>query len=611
MGKKIKLRVLSIVLLLVIALTSCSRSTTLKSTDSKETTQKETSSKPAKKTQPSSKEAKAEQEAFDAYMDEIFVKELPLNIINLHFLVEKPQDFGIKSYDVTMGQPTREEFDKAEVDMNEYLDKVNSFNYDYLTDKQQLTYKIIKTSIEDSLKSCDFYLYSEYLSPLKGLQSQIPTLLSDYAFNNEKDVQDYINILALYPEYFKNIMIFEKEKSDAGLFMPDYEVDEVIDQCNQFLSDKDNHYLIQSFNDRVDALDFLTDDQKTSYKAQNVEATKTYVYPTYDYLISEITTLKGTCKNDGGLCNVDKGKDYYELLVRDNTGSNKSVEDIEAMIKDQYYKDLDEMSKICEKNSNVYSDIRKYDVDTSDPKKIMDYLQDKIKDDFPEGPDTNLKIMDVPKAIEKYQAPAYYLIPALDNYESNVIYINKSKENVGQNLYSTLAHEGFPGHLYQTTYYMNTKPANIRSLFSFTSYDEGWATYAENYSYTFSGQSEDIARLNQLNTNTSFAIYCLCDIGINYDGWTKEDTVKFCATSYINEVDATKIYQTLIEEPALYLRYYESYLEFLELRDKAEKELGNKFNIKDFHQFILETGPAQFEIIDEWMDKWIDEQKKS
>lgn len=602
MNKKSKLRVLSIILLIVMVLTSCSRSVSLKSGNSKETTQSDASK--------NSKEAKAEQDAFDTYMDEIFVKEVPCNTISLHYLLAHPENFGITSYNVTLGQATKAEFDKGTTDMTAYLDKVNSFNYDLLTDKQQLTYKIVKTNLEDSLKNTnDYYYYTEYLSPLKGMQSQIPTLLSDYTFYKEKDVQDYIAILGLFPDYFKSILDFEKEKSDAGLFMPDYEADEVIDQCNQFLSDRDNHYLIQSFNDRIDALTFLTDEQKTTYKDQNVQAMKNSVYPSYESIISSISSLKGTCKNDGGMCKAPKGKDYYELLVRDNTGSAKSVDDIKDMIEDQFYDDIAEVTKICSKNADAFTAMDTYDVDTKDPQAVINYLQDKIKDDFPAGPDTNLKIMDVPKAIEKYQAPAYFLIPSLDNIQDNVIYINKSSDNADMNLYSTLAHEGFPGHLYQSTYYMNTKPANVRSLFSFTSYDEGWATYAENYSYTFSGQTSDIARLNQLNSNISFEIYCLCDIGINYEGWSKEDTVKFCKDAGVDESSATKIFQTLVEEPALYLRYFESYMEFLELRDRAEDELGDDFDIKEFHKFILETGPAQFEIIDEWMDKWIKDQK--
>src|SRR5574344_1232915 len=199
MNKKSKLRVLSIILLIVMVLTSCSRSVSLKSGNSKETTQSDASK--------NSKEAKAEQDAFDTYMDEIFVKEVPCNTISLHYLLAHPENFGITSYNVTLGQATKAEFDKGTTDMTAYLDKVNSFNYDLLTDKQQLTYKIVKTNLEDSLKNTnDYYYYTEYLSPLKGMQSQIPTLLSDYTFYKEKDVQDYIAILGLFPDYFKSIL---------------------------------------------------------------------------------------------------------------------------------------------------------------------------------------------------------------------------------------------------------------------------------------------------------------------------------------------------------------------------------------------------------------------
>lgn len=169
-------------------------------------------------------------------------------------------------------------------------------------------------------------------------------------------------------------------------------------------------------------------------------------------------------------------------------------------------------------------------------------------------------------------------------------------------LFTTLAHEGYPGHLYQTVYYSATNPDSIRSLLSFGGYTEGWATYSEMLSYYFAPLSDEQATLMQRNSSVILGLYALADMGIHYDGWTLLDTVSFFRDYGIQDTKTIEeIYNLIIADPGNYLKYYIGYVEFLELKKKAIEKWGDDFSQERFHKAILETGPAPFDILEEYV----------
>ncbi len=552
--------------------------------------------------------AEEEQQRFDEYTDEVFLSEVQLNIINLHFTLAHPEEYGIEDYEVTLGSFSEED-DKESYDLiRGYIQELEGFDYDLLTPEQQLSYDIFMMYSKDALKREDFRLYNNYLSPTTGMQSYIPTLLAEYTFYSEKDVTDYLEILELLPSYFEDLMAFEKEQSEAGFFMPDFEVDKVVEQCEQFMADPENHYLIDSFNLRIDETDFLEDATKEDYKAQNVLLMQKSVIPAFDYLVTELKKLKGTGLNDRGLEAFENGQKFYELLVRDSTGSDKSVEEIQQLIIDRYYSALEEILNLTMEDEDVFERMDDCPIDLSDPYTVLNHLNTEITTDFPTPADLPFEVNYVPESMEEYTNPAYYILPPIDDLQNNIIYINRGNLTGGTEDFVTLAHEGFPGHLYQTTYFYGKNPSKIRKLFSFSGYSEGWGTYAEMYAYSLSQMDDAAIRLNELNKIYTFSIYCLADIGINYDGWSYEETIDFFNSMGLEEEVGREIFQAMVEDPALYLAYYLGYLEFMELRAEAESTLGEAFNLKDFHTFLLDIGPAQFEIIAQRMQMWIEEQ---
>ncbi len=551
---------------------------------------------------PSSK--KTTPEDFDAFTEELFRNELSQNTLNLHYTLAYPKNYGIEDYDVSLGSFEMSDiYDYSEL---EELEKtLKDFSYDDLTDEQQLTYDILNDYIETENTVKDLPLYGELLNPLTGYQSQLPVLLAEYTFRTKEDIENYLTLTASIEESFHSIIEYEKARSEAGLFMPDYAAEAIIEQCSTFIEDPENNYMIEVFNDKIDAFSGLSDTERNDYKERNHTIITTNIVNAYRSLIDSLTELKGSGVNEGGLCNFKDGKRYYEYLVKNATGSSKSIKNLQKMTERYIDNCINEMISIAALNPNVLNDISTYSFDLTEPNDILEDLISKISVDFPEPPKVNYTVKYVHESMEESLSPAFYLTPPIDDPSQNVIYINNG--SVSDDLYTTLAHEGYPGHLYQTVYTNSSDLPLIRNLFSSPGYTEGWATYVEYYAFGISGLEKNLAQTLSLNGSASLGLYAYVDMAVNYNGWDRTDVEEFFAGYGIEDKEATDfIYEAMVEDPANYLSYFIGYLEILELKDKAQKTLGDKFVLKDFHNFFLTIGPAPFSIIEKEMDIWMD-----
>jgi uncharacterized protein (DUF885 family) len=581
--KKVYL-LLSLVLLALVA-TGCSK------TDSKQT----------------QAQIDASRTEFDKLTDEIFLNQVQSDSITLNYTLAHPENYGVKDFTPTLGDYTLDSMKENLVESENYYARLKDITYKNLSDDQKLTYDILKDYYSAGNNDEDLLLYLEILSPTVGLQAQLPVLYSEFSFYDKQDIEDYLELLPKTYDYFKQIIEFEKQKSAAGLFMSDTSADDIVAQCESFIASKEDNFLITVFNDKVAGFEGLTKEEIKDYQAKNKKAVLDYVIPAYQLLIDGLNDLKGTGTNEGGLCNFDKGKEYYESLVRTETGSSRSIKELLELLDKYSNKYIGEMSALMTKDSSLADQIEDYSFKLTDPKEILSYLEEEIKKDYPEMEKVNYNVKYVNKSLEDFISPAFYLTPAIDNYNNNNIYINGGKKYDLSQIFTTLAHEGYPGHLYQCVYFAQQNPAPVRSVMNYGGYTEGWATYVEMSSYHMAGLDEKLATLLEKNMAVILIMYARADIGINYEGWTKDDTADYLAQMIGVTDDETinTFYNSMIEEPANYLQYTIGYLEFKELRAKAEKELGDKFSAKSFHEFILKTGPAPFDVLDNNMDDWI------
>lgn len=552
-----------------------------------------------------------EQHSFDKFLNNLFVIEVQSDTLSLNYSLADPEKYGISNTKATLGEYSINHMNESVSASENYLSRLLSFHYEKLTHDQQLTYQILKGYLERDISMGSFPYYNECLGPTTGIQAQLPILLAEYNFYRKNDIDEYLRLLPCVYAYFEDIAKYEVEKSENGLFMSDAVANRIINQCKAFIKNPEDNFLIEYFNEKISTYEGLSQSEVLYYEAVNKAAVLKYVIPAYKLLIKELVSLLGTGKNNAGLYYYPQGQSYYENLVKYKTGSGKTMDQMIRMLDNAISKGLINITALTLSDKslvNKYLSFKSFPI--TDPQQILMDLKKDIVKDFPEAVPVNCNIKYVPKSLSDYLSPAMYLIPPIDNYTENNIYINGNDAKTLSMIYTTVAHEGYPGHLYQSVYFRSQDPAPIRNLMNFNGYDEGWATYVEMYSYHISGIDEKLADFLEDNNVVILCMYARADIGIQYEGWSKEKVISY-VTDFIGDDEiAAVIYDTLLEEPAIYLPYAIGYLEIMELRERAEKELGDKFVAKDFNKFLLDIGPAQFNIISEYMDNWIKEKLK-
>lgn len=539
---------------------------------------------------------------FLAYTNQLFMKEVTSDSITLHYTVASPEALSIPEQTPTLGHISEQSRLDSIAQVSDYLKELKNISYDALPKEDQITYDIIKWQFETIESSKDFSYFQESISPVIGIQAQLPILLAEYEFRCSKDIEDYLLLLRELPQYYEEQLAYEKEKAAAGLFMADFTVDTIEQQCNDFLCDVESHYLTTTFNQKIDSLSWLSDEQKEQFRQISLNTLTEYVYPAYKKLSEGLTALKDTNTNKEGLCHFPNGKEYYAFLVKRSTGSESTPEELIKRTQKQIQKDLQAMSVVIDQKPEVLENLQDLSVSFSKPEEILTHLQERMKEDFPTPPAVNYTVKYVDPSLEEHLSPAFYLTPPIDRISQNVIYINSPSFRDNIQLFTTLAHEGYPGHLYQNVFSQSTNPDKIRSLFSFPGYAEGYATYAEMYSYNYLGLGQEVSSLLQLSSSVTLGLYASLDLGIHNQGWSIEDARNFLHKYGIQDETAiTQMYQAIVAEPGNYLKYYVGYLEFLTLREKAEKLWGNDYSDKKFHQYILQMGDAPFTVLEKYL----------
>ncbi len=570
--------------------------------------------------------------AFEKFTNELFCQETASNTVSLHYTLRNPEEFGIREAPVTFGTFETDENRKL-ASVENIRRAMEEFDPEQLSVTNRLTFDVLDYYMDRLKENAEFTLYEEPLGLVSGIHTQLPVLLSEYQFYDREDVDIYLELMKMTPEYFQSLIAFEQAKSDAGLFMSDAAAMQVVEQCKVFMNMGESNYLITTFVDRIGQVRGLSEKEKSIYIQRNALMLTSYVLPAYSKLSAALQSLMGTGVNDQGLCYFPEGKEYYEQVVKVSTGSERSVSEMKDLTKRQIVEDLEAMERVLgitqddrmkhvvgkgsdtQEEGNVSQEAAALignpeeaheaaAMDTANPISILNGLKKEIAKTFPTAPDTTVSVKYVPEALQGNLSPAFYMIPAIDSYEENVIYVNQAHMGNPLTLFTTLAHEGFPGHLYQNVYYAGTDPDPARSMFNTGGYVEGWATYAEMCSYYLAPITKEQATILQKNSSIILGLYTLADIGIHYDGWSRLDALAFFSNYGIQDVNTVnRIYDLVLGSPGNYAKYYIGYVEFLELKKEYAAEKGTEFSQKEFHKDVLMTGPAPFELVEKYMGK--------
>lgn len=537
--------------------------------------------------------------SFSEFCTTLFREEMKSNTMNLHFTLKDPKAAGIDSYEITLGSLSGDSPHNQARQLKKLSEELKKYSHRSLKGKDRLTCRLLSDYISRQQNLAAYPYYDEPLTPSGGVTSQLPVLLAEYTFRNTRDIKDYLGLLSQMDTYFLGILDYEQKKADAGLFMSDEACLKVIEGCEVFTEHPDDNFLIDTFSNRLNAMDGLTDTQKNAYLKQHSKVLSDHVIPAYSQMIKGLTMLLGRGHNNWGLCNFPEGKAYYEAVVSADTGCDDSVEDLFSQIAKARREDLMFCQNLLEKNPKLASQSPKPDAALKEENAMISRLQKEILTDFPAPPQTDVEICHVDPALSEYLAPAFYITAPIDDISHNRIYINDAKNDTDIYYFTTLAHEGYPGHLYQTICTSSYGAPEVRSLLNYPGYTEGWATYTEMQAFYYAGLDQDLASLLQHNQAATLSLYATADIGIHYFGWEKEKNAAFWSEYGVDDTATVKrITDLILEEPGNYLKYYVGYLKFRQMREQLALE-NKSFSVSAFHEAILRTGPSPFSILEE------------
>lgn len=574
---------------------------------------------------------------FRACTNTIFTTDISGNPLNLHYTLAYPESSGIKDYSLSLGTFDPTQLSGQKILLENRRTMINAFPARDLSPDNRLTQQILSLYYETQLLPARQYLLDEALSPSLGTQAQLPILLAEYTFRKEDDVRNYLKLLTSVDSYLESILSFEKLKAQNGTFMSDATADRIISQCSAFIKDPDDNYLASVFSEKIQSLSGISEQKKAAYQKLHNQILTGQVLPAYQSLIDGLYLLKGSGKNPGGLCQFAGGKAYYEYLIKSSCGIYDTVPEIQSRLIHQFQTDLSLATKLMGSSTatptfakDVFLPISKAETGTpsgifsfsaglidaasglsftstpsaaeTSPEQILEDLQKQIQTDFPAVPSTSYEVKYVHPDLEEHLSPAFYLTPPIDTLSPNDIYINRHANMSGLELYTTLAHEGFPGHLYQTITFASSAPDPVRYLPAMGGYVEGWATYAESFAYTYYQPDSTDGQLSWLNRSLNLCMMSLLDTVIHYNGWNQERCATFLSQLGITDNTIQKeIYQVIVEDPANYLKYYLGYLQFLDLQQEVRELAGDAFHLHSFHQKVLSAGPCQFPILKQWI----------
>lgn len=543
---------------------------------------------------------------FDTFTNTLFKEMVASDALSLNYTLSHPETYGVQKQAGGFRPISYEDLQQTAPESENLLYKLQQFDKEKLSLPQKILYDSLSYTLKSNQKNAEFLLFSRPLSPVTGLQAQLPVLLAEYTFDSAEDIEDYFALLRSIPEYFSSVLSFMDLQANSSLLPCRDTLQQIIHQCMSFTENDGSTILTSSFSSRMKDCHFLDKKTKKKYRKINQNLVATCILPAYTKLIDGLNVLQTKSGTDGSLCSYENGIKYYEYLFAAETGSYQNPDKYFEELSLRLDKARETLLAYAKKDPSLFSKQNTPATPGITPKEQLAALSHAISDDFPQTSDVNVKVSYVDKSLEDYLSPAFYLTPPLDAYTENIIYINQSERFSGSDLAPTLAHEGYPGHLYQNVFFREQNRPLLSYALNFSGYTEGWATYAENYAYKYFGLSRDEVGILRNNAIFSLCIYGLADIGIHYYGWDETELTTFLQKHANSNADSChSLYTTIVDEPGSYLKYTIGYMEFLKLKTTAKKQMGDRFSELSFHTFVLSAGPAPFSVLEEYMkDLW-------
>lgn len=538
-----------------------------------------------------------------AEFDRAFQEKMLLNDpTTFHQLVHDPVQMGLDATKVPVTLEWADEAADAEA-YGEYralLEQMLTIPYEELTEREQFAYDTLKQWFTHLLDGEQYAYYYEPLEAYVGEQVNIPLVLWMYFIREEKDVEAYLTLLEGMPAYLDGMLQYEQKRAELGLFMTETALDSVQEDLEDIYDAGEELFLYETFATQLADLG-LTEAEMAPYLARNDAGLKALM-DGYRALNDGLEALRGSCSEPKGMSGEER--EYFEYRVRDESGKNLSPNGALQLLEEQLIRTYSILFAAMQGMSSFEEPV--LSVGSTDEN--LAYLEETVEEILPPLPEVEIEFYHVPETLSDMFSPAAYLHPAVDNWQHNTILMNLDEDDT--NVLPTLAHEAYPGHMYQYVYqYAIEDLPRSQILAETTTYAEAWSQHAE---FLLATEGAALDRVYMLYSHALSAYTTLMttyiSIKVNYYNMDQAGVISTCEWYGLTEDFADYAYELAIDNPYYTMPYAFGYANLMDLYNQVSEKTDNDPDaIKAFYQFYLDLGPSYFNLIEKKVDTWLDE----
>ncbi len=543
---------------------------------------------------------KDENQAFEKFMDSEFREMMESDYMTMHFTLKDFAKTGYDKPDLTVGDASWESYEEAYQEGLDTAAVLKSFDYDALSEENKINYDTYLFYLE-RLNEMNAMPQLDFVFAPNGVLDNLTVNFTEFAFYREEDINDYLEVLSTVDSYLDECMELTRRQAADGFFMCDAALNTTLESIDKFTGKTEDNELIIIFNKNIDAMEGISEAHRQEYKDRNRDIVLNEYIPAYQRAGEELKKLQGSRRGGDSIYDLEGGREFYESLLKFKTSSNLSPQEIFDLADGYLRQELQTYILMMYLGEGDLEEARPQE----DAESVLHFLQNHLED-FPAGPDVTFTASYLDPSVAKPSTVAYYLNPPIDDVTDNIIRINGDLVGDTNELYTTLAHEGFPGHCYQITWFLNQNPHPLRSQITTLGYTEGWAMYVQDWAWRNSGLSAESAELQRLDLNVSYMLNAAADVAVNGLGYDRNELETYLSELGLSADAAESLYDFVCEQPGLITPYGIGLIQFLKLKDMAEASLGEQFNLKEFNTVLLTGGDRPFALVEADVRKYIE-----
>ena len=525
-----------------------------------------------------------------------------------------------------------EELEEGLEEMRQAKKILESYDDSQLSQQQSITKKIALFDLNNNIKQQEQFPFHNFpLNQIGGIHLNMIQFMTDiHPIRSGSEAAAYIDRLDMLDEVFESQMEILNAQKEAGIFPPRFVFDHVIRQLSEFLEgSKGSNPIRDVFQRKISEID-LSEEAQAELMSDLDSAMQTSVKPGFNLLLDfMMETLPMANPNDGAW-SLPNGDEFYALRLKAQTTTDYTAEEIhniglsevdriskrmQAILSELNYGDNlivgEMMNKLNEDSQFLYADTPdRKSIVVNDYNDIVEETWLAAADSFHKMPESTVEVRAVPEYSEQNEAGGYYMSPALDGSRPGVFYANlyDIKQTPTYSMRALAFHEAIPGHHLQNALNMENEELTLFRRFGYytSAFGEGWALYSERLSLELGMAKSLYDELGVLQSELFRAVRLVVDTGLHYKRWTREEAMDYMKTTTgMSDAEVVAEIERYIVWPGQACSYKVGMLKILELRDKAQTEMGDAFDIRDFHSAVLDNGEPPLFIVEELVNEMI------